>query len=90
MDIVQKLEEIIDHFVKQASSLEGSALGSLVAEATSHSSLFAFSEILAVPNLERTETSVNLDVLRLFSQGTWSDYKSERANLASSFGPFSH
>ncbi|XP_021832501.1 COP9 signalosome complex subunit 7-like [Prunus avium] len=88
MDIVQKLEEIIDHFVKQASSLEGSALGSLVAEATSHPSLFAFSEILAVPNvlqLEGTETSVNLDVLRLFSQGTWSDYKSERAKLASSF-----
>ncbi|BFG21591.1 hypothetical protein CerSpe_078650 [Prunus speciosa] len=51
MDIEQKQEEIIDHFVKQASSLEGSALGSLVVEATSHPSLFAFSEILAVPNV---------------------------------------
>ncbi|PQP97969.1 COP9 signalosome complex subunit 7 isoform X2 [Prunus yedoensis var. nudiflora] len=36
--------------------------------------------------LEGTETSMNLDVLCLFSQGTWSDYKSERAKLASSFG----
>ncbi|XP_034205209.1 COP9 signalosome complex subunit 7-like isoform X5 [Prunus dulcis] len=84
MDIEQKQEEIIDHFVKQASSLEGSALGSLVVEATSHPSLFAFSEILAVPNvlqLEGTETSVNLDVLRLFSQGTWSDYKSDASRL---------
>ncbi|PQQ11522.1 COP9 signalosome complex subunit 7-like isoform X2 [Prunus yedoensis var. nudiflora] len=51
MDIEQKQEEIIDHFVKQASSLEGTALGSLVVEATSHPSLFAFSEILAVPNV---------------------------------------
>ncbi|XP_008232473.1 PREDICTED: COP9 signalosome complex subunit 7-like isoform X1 [Prunus mume] len=84
MDIEQKQEEIIDHFVKQASSLEGSALGSLVVEATSHPSLFAFSEILAVPNvlqLEGTETSVNLDVLRLFSQGTWSDYKRDASRL---------
>ncbi|XP_020413887.1 COP9 signalosome complex subunit 7 isoform X2 [Prunus persica] len=84
MDIEQKQEEIIDHFVKQALSLEGSALGSLVVEATSHPSLFAFSEILAVPNvlqLEGTETSVNLDVLRLFSQGTWSDYKSDASRL---------
>ncbi|XP_021828363.1 COP9 signalosome complex subunit 7-like [Prunus avium] len=84
MDIEQKQEEIIDHFVKQASSLEGSALGSLVVEAPSHPSLFAFSEILAVPNvlqLEGTETSVNLDVLRLFSQGTWSDYKSDASRL---------
>ncbi|BBN67340.1 Proteasome component domain protein, partial [Prunus dulcis] len=58
--------------------------GSLVVEATSHPSLFAFSEILAVPNvlqLEGTEASVNLDVLRLFSQGTWSDYKSDASRL---------
>ncbi|KAM2279982.1 hypothetical protein ACFX1S_040751 [Malus domestica] len=80
MEIEQKQEEVIDHYVKQASSLDGSALGPLVAEVTSHPALFAFSEIIAVPNvlqLEGTGNSVYLDVLRLFAHGTWSDYKRE-------------
>ncbi|XP_028804676.1 COP9 signalosome complex subunit 7 isoform X2 [Neltuma alba] len=84
MDIEQKQADFIDHFVKQASASKGSALGSLVVEATSHPSLFAFSEILAVPNvveLEGTEHSVYLDVLRLFAYGTWSDYKSNAGRL---------
>lgn len=78
MDIEQKQADLIEHFVKRASALQGSALGDLVAEATSHPSLFAFSEILAVPSilqLEGTENSVYLDVLRLFAHGIWSDYK---------------
>ncbi|XP_023006627.1 COP9 signalosome complex subunit 7-like isoform X2 [Cucurbita maxima] len=84
MDIEQKQTEFIDHFVKQASSLKGSALSSVFTEATSHPSLFAFSEILAVPNvveLEGTEHSVYLDLLRLFAYGTWSDYKSNSSRL---------
>ncbi|KAJ7950788.1 COP9 signalosome complex subunit 7-like protein [Quillaja saponaria] len=79
MAIEEKQAELIDHFVKQASSVKGSALGSVVVEATSHPSLFAFSEILAVDSvveLEGTENSVHLNVLRLFAHGTWSDYKS--------------
>ncbi|KAM1027707.1 hypothetical protein ACFX2I_040437 [Malus domestica] len=95
MEIEQKQEEVIDHYVKQASSLDGSALGPLVAEVTSHPALFAFSEIIAVPNvlqLEGTENSVYLDVLRLFAHGTWSDYKykSKHTKIASSFGDASH
>uniref|UniRef100_A0A2N9GJ86 PCI domain-containing protein n=1 Tax=Fagus sylvatica TaxID=28930 RepID=A0A2N9GJ86_FAGSY len=84
MDIEQKQADFIDHFVKQASTLHGSALGPLVAEATSNPSLFAFSEILSVPSvlqLEGTENSVYLDVLRLFAHGTWSDYKSNAGRL---------
>ncbi|WCJ23013.1 COP9 signalosome complex subunit 7 [Euphorbia peplus] len=78
MDIEQKQAEFIDHFVKQASALKGSNLGSVVIEATSNPSLFAFSEILAVPSvseLEGTEHSVYIDLLRLFAHGTWTDYK---------------
>ncbi|XP_062174847.1 COP9 signalosome complex subunit 7 isoform X2 [Alnus glutinosa] len=78
MDIEEKQADLIEHFVKRASALQGSALGTVVAEATSHPSLFAFSEILAVPSvlqLEGTESSVHLDMLRLFAHGTWSDYK---------------
>ncbi|KAL4352501.1 hypothetical protein GQ457_06G035150 [Hibiscus cannabinus] len=84
MDIEQKQAELIDHFVKQASAQKGAALGSVIVEATSHPSLFAFSEILAVPTvaeLEGTENSVYFEVLRLFSHGTWTDYKSNRGSL---------
>ncbi|XP_038709618.1 COP9 signalosome complex subunit 7-like isoform X3 [Tripterygium wilfordii] len=81
MDIEQRQAELIDHFVKKALVNKGSALAPVIVEATSHPSLFAFSEILSVPTvieLEGTESSVLLDVLRLFAHGTWSDYKKVR------------
>ncbi|KAA8520444.1 hypothetical protein F0562_014700 [Nyssa sinensis] len=84
MDIEQKQAEHIEYFVKQASNLRGSSLSKVVIESTSHPSLFAFSEILAVPNiieLQGTENSVYLDLLRLFAHGTWSDYKSNAGHL---------
>ena len=53
MDIEQKQSELIDHFVKRASAAsDAAALASVLVEATSHPSLFAFSEILALPNLQ--------------------------------------
>ncbi|KAJ4712681.1 COP9 signalosome complex subunit 7 [Melia azedarach] len=84
MEIEQKQAQIIDYFVKQASNLNGSTLVSLVVEATSHPSLFAFSEILSVPNLlqlQGTENSAYIDLLRLFAHGTWTDYKSNAVLL---------
>ncbi|KAG8391520.1 hypothetical protein BUALT_Bualt01G0196200 [Buddleja alternifolia] len=86
MDIEQKQAEHIEHFVKQASNLEGSALSTVAIDATSHPSLFAFSEILSVPNvlqLEGTENSVYLDLLRMFAYGTWSEYKTRPEEVAS-------
>ncbi|KAL6499454.1 COP9 signalosome complex subunit 7 [Orobanche hederae] len=84
MEIEQKQAEHIAYFVKLASNFKGSALSNIVVEATSHPSLFAFSEILSVPNvleLEGTENSVFLDLLRIFAHGTWSDYKSDSSRL---------
>ncbi|KAG6435604.1 hypothetical protein SASPL_100478 [Salvia splendens] len=84
MDIEQQQAEHIDYFLKKASILQGSALSSLIVEATSHPSLFAFSEILAAPNvieLEGTENSAFLDVLRMFAYGTWSEYKITASRL---------
>ncbi|KAF5744273.1 COP9 signalosome complex subunit 7 isoform X1 [Tripterygium wilfordii] len=84
MDIEQRQAELIDHFVKKALVNKGSALAPVIVEATSHPSLFAFSEILSVPTvieLEGTESSVLLDVLRLFAHGTWSDYKNNISRL---------
>ncbi|KAI5647500.1 hypothetical protein M9H77_33505 [Catharanthus roseus] len=79
MDIEQRQAEHIEYFVKQASNQNGSALASVIVEATSHPSLFAFSEMLSVPNvleLQGTEHSVFLELLRMFAHGTWSEYKS--------------
>ncbi|WVZ04385.1 hypothetical protein V8G54_025191 [Vigna mungo] len=85
MDIEQRQSELIDHFVKRASAVsDAAALASVLVEATSHPSLFAFSEILALPNvlqLEATENSAFLDMLRLFAHGTWGDYKSNADRL---------
>lgn len=84
MEIEQRQAEHIDHFVKLASALEGSSLAAVIVDATSHPSLFAFSEILSVPNilqLEGTENSMYLYLLRMFAHGTWSHYKSSTGNL---------
>ncbi|CAA0842744.1 COP9 signalosome complex subunit 7 [Striga hermonthica] len=84
MDIEQKQAEHIDYFVKKASSLKGSALSNVVVEATFHPYLFAFSEILSVPSvleLEGTENSSLLQLLRIFAHGTWSEYKSVASQL---------
>ncbi|RWR85388.1 COP9 signalosome complex subunit 7-like protein isoform X2 [Cinnamomum micranthum f. kanehirae] len=84
MDIEQKQAELIEQFVSRAENLRGGSLANVIVEATSHPSLFAFSEILSVPSvaeLQGTEYSVYLDVLRLFAHGTWSDYKSNAGSL---------
>ncbi|WJX77237.1 COP9 signalosome complex subunit 7 [Trifolium repens] len=85
MDIEQRQSELIDHFVKQATAASNPpALSSVIVDATSHPLLFAFSEILALPNVDQLEASdskVYLDMLRLFAHGTWSDYKSNADRL---------
>ncbi|XP_065634875.1 COP9 signalosome complex subunit 7 isoform X2 [Quercus suber] len=85
MEIEENQAHLIDHFVKQVSSGTDhtpSSLANLIVEATSHSSLFAFSEILALPNLlQGTEYSGYIDVLRLFAHGRWRDYKSNAGLL---------
>ncbi|KAK9065440.1 hypothetical protein SSX86_014839 [Deinandra increscens subsp. villosa] len=86
MDIEQKQAEHIEHFVKQASIINGSpsSLVNVIVEATSHPSLFAFTEILSVPNilqLQGTEDSRYLDLLQMFAHGTWSEYNSKASKL---------
>lgn len=75
MDIEQKQSELIDHFVKQASAASNaSAVASVIVEATSHPSLFAFAEILALPSVLQVplphfhslRTSVLLFILGIF------------------------
>lgn len=84
MEIEQKQAPIIEQFIQQASTLNGPDLVKLIVEATSHHSLFAFSDILSVPNLHQlqgTESSMYIDLLRVFAYGTWTKYKSDAAHL---------
>lgn len=51
-EMEHKQEEIIQQLVTEASdSNASSSLATLIAHATSHPSLFAFSEILSLPNV---------------------------------------
>ncbi|XP_061980728.1 COP9 signalosome complex subunit 7-like isoform X2 [Populus nigra] len=85
MEIEEGQAQVIQKFVNKASTLETtSSLANLIVEATSHPSLFAFSEILSLPNilqLQGTEDSAYIDLLRLFGYGTWRDYKGNSAML---------
>eukprot|EP00258_Populus_trichocarpa_P038098 XP_024454117.1 COP9 signalosome complex subunit 7 [Populus trichocarpa] len=84
MEIEEGQAQVIQKFVNKASTLETtSSLANLIVEATSHPSLFAFSEILSLPNilqLQGTEDSAYI-LLRLFGYGTWRDYKGNSAML---------
>ncbi|KAL9350437.1 hypothetical protein Peur_057692 [Populus x canadensis] len=52
MEIEEGQAQVIQKFVNKASTLETtSSLANLIVEATSHPSLFAFSEILSLPNI---------------------------------------
>ncbi|XP_015582801.2 COP9 signalosome complex subunit 7 [Ricinus communis] len=85
MEIEQQQIQLIQELVCLASSTStASSLTTFITEATSHPSLFSFSEILSVPNfvqLEGTENSGYLHLLRLFATGTWRDYKRNASAL---------
>lgn len=51
MDIEERQAELIEQFVEQVSAIKGSSLIPIIMDATSNPYLFAFSEILAVPNV---------------------------------------
>lgn len=59
-DIEQKQAEIIDQFVLRASTCKGDVLCPIIIEATSHPSLFAFSEILALPNVAEVRSLLSV------------------------------
>ncbi|EFJ16970.1 hypothetical protein SELMODRAFT_179250 [Selaginella moellendorffii] len=84
MEVEERQSELVEQFVMLAKSARGRAAAELIAHATSHPSLFAFAELLAMPHigeLQGTEHSSSLDVLKLFAHGTWSDYKCNASNL---------
>eukprot|EP00246_Nothoceros_aenigmaticus_P015149 TRINITY_DN6156_c0_g1_i1.p1 TRINITY_DN6156_c0_g1~~TRINITY_DN6156_c0_g1_i1.p1 ORF type:complete len:262 (-),score=36.07 TRINITY_DN6156_c0_g1_i1:326-1090(-) len=76
MEVETRQAELVQQFVLLAKSARGRAAAELIMHATSDPSLFAFSELLSdIKELQGTEHSSYLDLLRLFAHGTWTDYK---------------
>ncbi|BBN09113.1 COP9 signalosome complex subunit 7 [Marchantia polymorpha subsp. ruderalis] len=78
MEVEIKQAELVEQFVVLARSARGRAAAELITHATSHPSLFAFSELLSLPHileLQGTEHAGSLELLRLFAHGTWTEYK---------------
>ncbi|KAI7748435.1 hypothetical protein M8C21_007593 [Ambrosia artemisiifolia] len=80
MDIEQKQEEFIQHFVNQASSSKASSLATVIADATSHPSLFAFSEILSLPNVIQ-RLSATVPAYRTIIRGNKYNMSGNASNL---------
>ncbi|CAN0908406.1 COP9 signalosome complex subunit 7 [Linum grandiflorum] len=85
MEIEERQAPFIEKFVEEASAVvDGPALTRIVVESTSHPSVFAFSEISAVPNFDKlqgTADSAYIDLLELFAYGIWRDYKAKSSVL---------
>jgi COP9 signalosome complex subunit 7 len=67
----------MEQYCLLAKGARGLALVDLIQRVTSDPQVFAFGELLAIQNvkeLENTEHSNSLTLLRLFSTGTWNDY----------------
>ncbi|CAI5469886.1 unnamed protein product [Closterium sp. Yama58-4] len=84
MELEARQMECLEQYLLLAKSARGRALVELVTKATSDPNLFAFGELLNVPQikeLEGTEHASALAVLRLFAYGTWPEYKEKAAQL---------
>jgi hypothetical protein len=67
MEIEQKQSELVEQFVALAKSARGRAAAEIVTHATSHRSLFAFAEILAMPHILEVSPSEFSNACALFS-----------------------
>eukprot|EP00249_Psilotum_nudum_P007197 c20385_g1_i2 orf=120-806(+) len=84
MELEQQQAELVEQFLALGKTARGRAAAELILHATSHPSLFAFSELLSLAHileLQGTDHSIFLDLLRLFAYGTWADYKKNIANF---------
>lgn len=72
--------ELLESFCLLAKSARGRSAAQLISQATSEPGLFAFGELLEAPHIKElggTEHETALELLKLFSHGTWADYKAE-------------
>mmetsp|Transcript_8280 Transcript_8280/g.24785 ORF Transcript_8280/g.24785 Transcript_8280/m.24785 type:complete len:252 (-) Transcript_8280:4273-5028(-) len=74
----------MDQYLLLAKGARGRAVVDLIHRAVSDPAVFAFGELLdvqSVRELEDTEHAASLALLKLFSTGTWADYRQHGASL---------
>eukprot|EP00741_Cyanophora_paradoxa_P006755 tig00001038_g6533.t1 len=76
-------EEALQGFVLLARSNKGKALAALIQQAIAAPNVWCFGELLDMPNIQELEGNAELKpyhaLLRLFSHGTYADYKAHQA-----------
>jgi len=78
------MDTSLESFCLLAKNARGRAAVQIIHEATAAPGLFAFGELLDMPNVQQLkegEFAQSFELLRLFAHGTWPDYKASAANL---------
>lgn len=71
--------DALQGFVILAKSATGAAAADIIRQATSANGVYSFTALLETENIQRlagTEYEPSLNLLRIFSWGTFQDYKS--------------
>mmetsp|Transcript_39123 Transcript_39123/g.74971 ORF Transcript_39123/g.74971 Transcript_39123/m.74971 type:complete len:259 (+) Transcript_39123:288-1064(+) len=74
--------DVLEQFCLLAKNARGRACVQIILEATASPGLFAYGELLDMPNIQElkgTEHASSFELLRLFAHGSWSDYKASAA-----------
>lgn len=80
MELEVQQVELLEGFCLLAKSARGRSAAQLINQAISEPGLFAFGELLEAPHIKElggTEHEGALELLKLFSYGTWADYKAD-------------
>lgn len=75
----------IQQFVILAKGSRGRGLCDLISRATAEPGLFAFGELLELPNVQelQNEAAEHFNLLNIFCYGTWSDFAGNNGSLPS-------
>jgi len=80
---------VLQGFVVLAKSATGAAAADIIKQATSANGVYSFTALLDTENIQRlagTEYESSLNLLRIFSWGTYQDYKSINSILDFVYG----
>eukprot|EP00897_Mesotaenium_endlicherianum_P000920 jgi/Mesen1/10829/ME000093S10347 len=86
MELEIRQVELLEQFCLLAKSTRGRGLAELISQATSEPNLFAFGELLDVPQIQELKTTEHAgwyELLQLYAYGTWADYKAKSPTLPS-------
>ncbi|EFC37758.1 predicted protein [Naegleria gruberi] len=83
--MAQSPEQAIEQFLLLGKTVKGKSAVNLIQQAINHPNTFVFSEMLdlkGIKELEGTENQKDLNTLKLFAFGTYSEYKANPQNYS--------